>query len=63
MVSYWGHFARRANPNSFHTPFWPQYDRTEDVFLSLIPPTPTTEATFAADHKCAFWGVLLGTGN
>jgi para-nitrobenzyl esterase len=63
MVSYWGHFARHGNPNSFHTPFWPQYDRTADVFLSLIPPTPTTEATFAADHKCAFWGALLGTGD
>jgi para-nitrobenzyl esterase len=63
MVSYWAHFARFANPNSFHTPFWPQYDRTADLFQSLIPPTPVTEATFCADHKCAFWGVLLGTGN
>ncbi len=63
MVSYWGHFARKADPNSRHTPDWPQYDSTADLFQSLIPPTPTTEATFALDHKCAFWGVLLGTGN
>jgi para-nitrobenzyl esterase len=63
MVSYWGHFARHGNPNSFHTPFWPQYDRTADLFQSLIPPTAATEATFAADHQCAFWGVFLGTGN
>jgi len=63
MVSYWGHFARKADPNSRHTPDWPQYDRTADLFQSLIPPTPATEATFAADHQCAFWGVLLGTGN
>jgi para-nitrobenzyl esterase len=63
MVSYWAHFARFGNPNSFFTPFWPQYDPAADLFQSLIPPTPATEATFAADHKCAFWGVLLGTGN
>ncbi len=63
MVSYWGNFARNADPNSDSTPAWPQYDRTADLFESLIPPTPTTEATFAADHQCAFWGVLLGTGN
>jgi para-nitrobenzyl esterase len=63
MVSYWGHFARKADPNSRHTPDWPQYDRTADLFQSLIPPTPATEATFAADHQCAFWGVLLGTGD
>ncbi len=63
MVSYWGHFARFGDPNSRHTPDWPQYDRTADLFQSLIPPAPATEATFAADHQCAFWGVLLGTGN
>jgi para-nitrobenzyl esterase len=64
MVSYWAHFARFGNPNSFHTPFWPQYDLTADQFQSLIPPQPTTEATFAADHQCvSFWGVFLGTGN
>jgi len=63
MVSYWGHFARKADPNSRHTPDWPQYDPTADLFQSLIPPTPVTETTFALDHKCAFWGYLLGTGD
>jgi para-nitrobenzyl esterase len=55
MVSYWGHFARFGNPNSFFTPFWPRYNSTKDQFLSLIPPQPTTESTFATDHKCTFW--------
>jgi para-nitrobenzyl esterase len=63
MVSYWGHFARFGDPNSDLTPFWPQYDRTADLFQSLIPPIPEIEGTFATDHKCAFWGTLLGTGN
>jgi para-nitrobenzyl esterase len=55
MVSYWAHFARSGNPNSFHTPFWPQYDPGDDQFQSLIPPHPTTESGFAADHKCVVW--------
>jgi para-nitrobenzyl esterase len=63
MVSYWGHFAGSADPNSRHTPDWPQYDRTADLFQSLIPTTPVTEATFAADHQCAFWEFLLKTGD
>jgi para-nitrobenzyl esterase len=63
MVSYWGHFARRGDPNSDSTPFWPQYDSMADQFQSLIPPQPMPESGFAADHKCAFWGVLLRTNN
>jgi para-nitrobenzyl esterase len=58
MVSYWGHFARLGNPNSFFTPFWPQYNLTKDQFQSLIPPQPTTElqSEFTIDHKCTlFW--------
>ena len=58
MVSYWGHFARFSNPNSFFTPFWPQYNLTKDQFQSLIPPQPTTEpqSEFTIDHKCTeFW--------
>ncbi len=63
MVSYWTYFARKGDPNSRHTPDWPQYNRNADLFQSLIPPTPTTESGFASDHQCAFWGVFLGTGN
>jgi len=58
MVSYWAHFARFANPNSFFTPFWPHYDLTKDQFQSLIPPQPTPElqSGFTIDHKCTgFW--------
>jgi len=58
MVSYWGNFARSADPNSDQTPAWPQYDPTKDQFQSLIPPQPTTEPQFGFtnEHKCtAFW--------
>lgn len=63
MVDYWTQFARFGNPNSFGTPFWPHYDPTADQFQSLDTPTATTESNFAADHKCGFWGVFLGTGS
>lgn len=63
MISYWAHFARRGDPNSTQAPAWPQYSPTADLFQSLIPPLPVTQANFASDHQCAFWGVLLGTGS
>ena len=63
MVKYWTQFARSGNPNSSFTPFWPEYNSTDDIFQSLNTPSPTTEGEFYSDHKCGFWGVLLGTGN
>jgi len=56
MVGYWTQFARSGDPNSAGAPAWPLYG-TSDQFQSLRPPTPTTGTGFAADHKCAFWGV------
>jgi para-nitrobenzyl esterase len=55
MVGYWTQFARGGDPNSAGASPWPPYG-TSDLFESLQPPTPTTGAGFAADHKCAFWG-------
>jgi para-nitrobenzyl esterase len=55
MIRYWGHFARRANPNSFHAPLWQQYDPATDTVQSLVPPTSGPKTDFAADHKCSFW--------
>ena len=55
MVTYWTQFAKNLNPNAPGAPVWSLYDGGTDEFQSLIPPTPTVEATFAADHKCDFW--------
>jgi para-nitrobenzyl esterase len=55
MVRYWTRFARNGDPNSEEGPYWPPYGPS-DEFQSLEPPTPMTKATFALDHKCAFWG-------
>jgi para-nitrobenzyl esterase len=59
MVSYWTNFAATGDPNGGSLPTWSPYDSTTDVFQSLIPPTPTTESTFSADHQCDdFWNLI-----
>jgi para-nitrobenzyl esterase len=56
MIRYWTRFAWAGNPNSLHTPFWPQYDTTNQPFQALLPGTSTTATGFAADHKCTLFG-------
>ncbi len=61
MVSYWTHFAATGDPNSPSTPTWSPYNPGTDMFQSLIPPTPTVEATdsFDLDHMCSeFWDII-----
>src|SRR5262249_4625068 len=57
MIDYWSTFARRGQPNSPGQPVWPV--SMGDNFQPLDTPAVTTEMTFAADHKCAFWDPLL----
>jgi para-nitrobenzyl esterase len=62
MVSYWTTFARNGDPNSPKTPPWPRYidGATSDNWQSLQLPAPVTapRGDFAAEHQCAFWGML-----
>jgi para-nitrobenzyl esterase len=54
MVLRWGAMAR------FGTPFWPAYHPGGELW-SLRPgfaSRPISEATYSAQHKCAFWGSL-----
>jgi len=54
MVLRWGAMAR------FGTPFWPAY-RPGGKIWSLRPgfaSRPISEATYSAQHKCAFWESL-----
>ena len=52
MISYWTHFAKDGDPNSDDTPTWSPYNTGTDQFQSFVPPTPTVESDFAADHQC-----------
>jgi para-nitrobenzyl esterase len=55
MVRYWTRFAHVGRPNRPGVPVWPRYG-TQERFLSLEAPTPTTKSGFATDHRCAVWG-------
>ena len=57
MVGYWTQFARTGDPNSTGAPAWPAYMPLSDQFQSLQQSAPTAKTGFAADHKCAFWGL------
>ena len=56
MISYWTRFAATGDPNSAGQPVWARYSSATDEFQSLVPPTPTVEATFDSEHFCSsFW--------
>ena len=55
MAAYWTSFARDGTPSAAGAATWAPYDRATDAMISLVPPSPTVETGFAADHKCAIW--------
>jgi para-nitrobenzyl esterase len=59
MQHYWTNFAKSGTPNGSGLPVWQKFNALEGNFQSLIPPSPMQEATFATNHKCAFWAALL----
>ncbi len=60
MVDYWAAFAANGNPNHQNMPAWPLFNVVGEQMQSFVPPTPVNEATFAIDHKCAFWDAASG---
>jgi para-nitrobenzyl esterase len=53
MRRAWAAFARGGDPSSSAVP-WPSFNSSKDV-LSLVPPAPNLETTFASRHNCRFW--------
>ncbi|MBV9562865.1 MAG: carboxylesterase family protein [Bradyrhizobium sp.] len=60
MVGYWTEFARNGDPNGPGQPHWPRFHRDRQAWLSLVPPRPGTETSFATVHQCDFWDGLAG---
>jgi para-nitrobenzyl esterase len=55
MIGYWTQFAKTGDPNSPSAPTWSPYGAATDQFQSFVPPAPTVESDFDADHKCSFF--------
>jgi para-nitrobenzyl esterase len=58
MRSYWTTMARRGEPSSFGTPFWPRFDSATARIQSLAPSRPRVETDFATEHHCGFWSAV-----
>ncbi|WP_414938187.1 carboxylesterase/lipase family protein [Amycolatopsis sp. cmx-11-51] len=59
IIRYWTQFARTGNPNSPHTPYWPQDHNTGDDAQSLAPgPRGIKQTAFDREHQADFWRSL-----
>jgi para-nitrobenzyl esterase len=57
MRREWTSFARSGVPSAAGAPAWPRFTAAAQSMLSLVPPEPAPETSFAADHHCAFWAL------
>ncbi len=57
MRSEWTSFAKSGVPSSAGTPGWPRFTAGGQPMLSLVPPAPQAETTFASEHHCGFWAL------
>jgi para-nitrobenzyl esterase len=53
MRAAWASFATNGDPSTAATA-WPAFGNNEQV-MSLVPPQPQVETSFATNHHCAFW--------
>jgi para-nitrobenzyl esterase len=57
MRHEWTSFARSGVPSAAGAPAWPRFTAASQLMLSLVPPEPTPETGFSAEHHCAFWAL------
>jgi para-nitrobenzyl esterase len=57
MRQEWTSFARSGVPSAARAPAWPRFTTGGQAMLSLVPPEPATDSSFAAEHHCAFWAL------
>jgi para-nitrobenzyl esterase len=53
MRAAWAAFAANGDPSTAAVP-WPSFSNNGQV-MSLVPPQPQVETSFATNHHCAFW--------
>jgi para-nitrobenzyl esterase len=57
MRAEWTSFARTGVPSARGAARWTRFTSTGQQMLSLIPPEPRSETSFATDHHCGFWAL------
>ncbi len=60
MRSEWTSFAKSGVPSSPGAPTWPRFlsgGSGSQSMLSLVPPGPQPETSFAVEHRCGFWAL------
>ena len=57
MRAEWTSFAKTGVPSAPGAAPWPRFTVARQQMLSLIPPQPQPETSFAAEHDCAFWAL------
>jgi para-nitrobenzyl esterase len=57
MRQEWTSFARSGVPSATGAPAWPRFTAATQAMLSLVPPEPAAETSFATNHHCAFWAL------
>ncbi len=57
MRSEWTSFAKSGVPSASGAPAWTRFTAAGQATLSLVPPTPRSETSFATEHRCGFWAL------
>ncbi|HLH10523.1 MAG TPA: carboxylesterase family protein [Methylovirgula sp.] len=62
LVGAWTNFAYTGNPNGNGNSPWPQYKKTNGLFLAeqLGGLSTLTDSQFYNEHDCSFWDKVLG---
>jgi para-nitrobenzyl esterase len=57
MRQEWTSFARSGVPSAAGAAAWPRFTAGGQAMLSLLPPEPVVQTSFASEHHCAFWAL------
>ena len=61
MRATWTNFAKTGDPNGATAGAWPRFTLRQELLEDLVPGKPTPFASFAGEHRCAFWEPALAT--
>jgi para-nitrobenzyl esterase len=57
MQQEWTAFAKSGVPSAAGVAPWQRFTALSQNMLSLVPPKPALDTSFASDHRCGFWAL------